>query len=115
MNGSLINTLMENAHEVTPEVGMGATILLWSDRHAATIVGIERKGKKLLVQRDKAIRTDKLGMSDAQAYTYERDEDADTEAFTLRKNGKWVREGTGMKSGTKLAIGYRSEYYDFSF
>mgnify|MGYP001576962564 CR=1 FL=1 len=34
--GSLINHLMSGSKGAEPEVGMGATILGWSDRHPAT-------------------------------------------------------------------------------
>lgn len=36
--GSLINHLLSHSKEPAPAVGMGATILGWSDRHPATVV-----------------------------------------------------------------------------
>jgi len=111
--GSMMNLLASRSKNPTPEVGMGATMLLWSDRHAGTVV--EVKGKRLVWQRDKATRADTYGMSDCQSYTYEANPEGETEAFTLRKNGEWVREGSSMKSGTTLGLGYRREYYDYSF
>lgn len=112
--GSLINNLMGNPTTTAPEVGMGATVLLWSDRHAATVVEVIT-AKKIVIQQDKATRTDDLGMSDSQDYTYERDETAPKETYTLRKNGSWVRAGSPMKDGTRLRLGVRDEHYDFSF
>ena len=115
MTGSLFNDIMGSSQGPTAEIGMGATALFYSDRHAMTIIDIQKNGKRILAQRDKATRVDGHGMSDAQEYEYERNEDGSIETYTLRKNGKWVQEGAKMKNGTRLAIGYRAEYYDFSF
>lgn len=113
--GSLINNIHGNSAQRSPEVGMGATVLMWTDRHAATITEVSKSGKAITIQRDVAKRTDNLGMSDAQSYEYTPNPDADKQVFTLRKNGAWVRKGQSMKNGERLGIGYRNEYYDFSF
>ena len=52
-----------------PVVGMGATILMWTDRHAATIVKVTPC--TIHVKRDKAIRVDGGGMTEMQKYRYE--------------------------------------------
>lgn len=104
--GSLINHVMAK-ESLKPEIGMGATILCWTDRHAATIIKITPKS--VTVQRDKATRTDKNGMSENQDYTYERNENGAIEIFRLTKRG-WRN-----KSGEGLRIGTRREYYDYSF
>ena len=111
--GSMMNLLASRSPNPTPEVGMGATMLMWSDREAGTVV--EVKGKRLVWRQDKATRADTNGMSDCQSYTYEPDPEGRTEVFTLRKNGEWVREGDSQKNGTSLGLGYRSKYYDYSF
>ena len=73
----MINQILAKQTKGQPEatVGMGATILMHSDRHAATIVDVFTKYGRLhvKVQRDKATRTDSNGMSDSQDYTFERD------------------------------------------
>ncbi len=115
MTGSLFNDIMGSDRNPKAEIGMGATALLYTDRHAGTVIGIERNGKRILFQRDRATRADGYSMSDAQSYEYERDADGATDAYTLRKNGAWVLEGTPMKNGQRLALGYRAEYYDYSF
>lgn len=97
-----------------PVLGMGATICLWSDRHACTVVYVGKTGKLVQVQYDKAIRTDSNGMSDSQQYRYQRDPDGIVETYTLRKNGAWVRQGDPM-SGTRLSLGVRRSYHDYSF
>jgi hypothetical protein len=94
------------------EVGMGATILGWTDRKAVTIVAVSKSGRRIMVQRDKAIRVDANGMSEAQDYRYEQDKDGRTEEYSLRKDGAW--RPVGGSSG-QLFIGERDEYYDYSF
>lgn len=111
--GSLINHIMDRdgssvAGVITPTVGMGATHLMWTDRNAYTIVEV-RTAKKLLVRRDKAMRTDSFGMSDSQSYTYEPDPEGEIKIIRLTKKG-WT-----TKHGEKFVIGHRSEYYDYSF
>jgi len=112
--GSLINHLYATSKPAVPEVGMGATILRWTDRAAATIVEVSPSGKSLKVKCDRSIRTDNLGMTDAQSYRYEQIEDIGAITYTLRKNGRWVRQGDTM-NGESLAIGVRDTYHDYSF
>jgi hypothetical protein len=112
--GSLINHVMSGSKDAEPQVGMGATMLLWSDRHACTIVEVSPNKKRIGVQQDNAKRTDNNGMSDSQSYAYSPNVNAPVKYYTLRKNGAWVREGESMK-GSRIAIGYRAEFHDFSF
>ena len=112
--GSLINNLYSGAGGPEPEIGMGATVLHWTDRTACTIVEIPN-ATTIVVQPDKTVRTDGLGMSDAQSYDYSPNPDARKYRYTLRKNGTWVTEGQSMKSGTRIAVGVRDSYYDYSF
>jgi hypothetical protein len=105
-HGSLVNQLSGDA-AVTPEVGMGATELGWTDRHAYTIVKVISP-ITIEVQRDTATRVDKNGMSECQKYE-----------FTPNPIGKVVRLRKTKKGwcykGQRFAIGYRDEYYDYSF
>lgn len=94
---------------------MGATVLYWTDRRAATIVWVSPSGKSLKIRGDKAIRTDSYGMSDAQSYRYEPQPDAPEVEYTLRKDGRWIRKGQPMRGSASLLIGVRDEYYDYSF
>lgn len=121
--GSLVNLLTgtgravdKDGAPVTPVVGMGATALLWSDRHAGTIVEVlhyqsgPRKGqiRAVVWQRDKATRVDRNGPSDTQSYAYEPNPQAPREVFTLRADGRFVRQG----GTTPLALDRRDEYID---
>lgn len=103
-----------------PNVGMGATICYVSDRRACTVVWhstSHRHGMPLrvVVQRDTATRTDKLGMSDAQEYSYARNYMGEKREFTLRRDGTYIAKGETMKRGTRLCVGVRDEHFDFSF
>lgn len=63
--GNLINRIMEQTSAL-PKVGDAATVCLYSDRHAGTVIEVDEKKQTFVVQRDKATRADKNGMSDAQ-------------------------------------------------
>ena len=105
-----------------PEVGMGATLLYWSDRHAATIVGYDTTKQIITVQQDYAKRTDKRGMCESQDYEYTPNPAGAVYNFRWdKKKHQWrqvrFNEETARWNtinGVGLQIGYRNEYYDFS-
>lgn len=70
MYGSAVNRFEEGAQIGELEVGMGATEMLYSDRHPWTVQKII-SDKRVVVTRDKAKRVDRNGMSDCQEYSYE--------------------------------------------
>jgi hypothetical protein len=105
-----INTI----NEIDPIVGMGATINFHSDSKAATLVQISHKGSKIVLQQDKAIRTDQNGVSESQSYNYEPDPNGAIYIATLRSDGRYRLVGSGKK-GKAITIGVRREYYDYSF
>jgi len=119
--GSLVNYLFSRVQNAEPAVGMGATICMWSDRHAVTIISIENG--VLTTQMDKSIRIDDNGMSDSQEYTYERDPNGSLTHWKKNKKGRWVVAFRNPKTGRwnltnggqYLSIGIRDEYYDYSF
>lgn len=110
--GSLINYVWTGYKQPEPEVGVGATLLLWTDRHAYTITKIYSE-RKIGVKRDKAISIGPSRYSsESQKYYYEYDNTSPEEIFTKRKNGAWKKMNTNH---SVLIIGYRDEYYDPSF
>jgi hypothetical protein len=119
MFGNLTNRLLEGGNQPVPEVGMGVTECMWSDRHAYTVVEVykNKKGvvKEIVVQSDRVIRTDTNGISESQNYRYEPDPNGGKKTVTLRKNGRWITQGDPLKGGTGWMIGERCEYYDPSF
>lgn len=108
IEGSLMNHLMAHSKQPQPEVGMGATLCMWTDRHAYTITRVSKSGKMLWAKQDKVTRIDNNGMSECQTYTFEPDPTAEEVCFRLTKKG-W-RGPSG-----RLSIGHRNEYHDFSF
>jgi hypothetical protein len=95
-----------------------ATINSWSDRNPATIV--KRTAKTITVQRDNATN---MSPADHDAYAhgkgkvviFTRDYDSALEVYTLRSNGRWVRQGQPAKSRSTLTVGTRDFYRDPSF
>lgn len=113
-HGSLHNMIAAPATEF--EVGDGATVISWTDRHACTVIEVLRtkdgRVKGYVLQADRAIRTDGLGMSDAQTYTYERDPEGAIHPARIVATGK--RKGQ-VYAGDRKVIRGRAHYYDFSF
>jgi len=116
--GSLVNYLYSRAsgQPIIPCVGMGATILAWTDRYAGTIISVGLNGS-LVVQEDRATRVDGNGMSEAQEYAFDRDLNGRIYDFQPVQRGKakgQLREG-GKKDGYAVLVGDRRKYHDFSF
>lgn len=112
--GNIMNRIAETIPPQVPAVGMGATILMHSDRYPATIVEV-RNPKTIVIQEDHAKRTDTNGASETQTYVFAPDLQGAKHVLTLRKNGTWMKQGESMKHGTIVRIGTRDKYYDFSF
>lgn len=124
--GSLVNHLHARGvkGQPTPEVGMAATMLSYSDRHAATISQVETiRGKLYItVQEDTAVRVDKNGFSECQDYEYSPNPNGRTETFRQDAQGMWERVYKNPETGRwkksqcgGLRIGHRESYHDFSF
>ncbi|APU89102.1 hypothetical protein Rctr85_082 [Virus Rctr85] len=96
-------------------VGMGATEILHSDRHACTVVWVSSDGKKAKIQQDKAIRTDSNGMSDVQSYSYEPNPDAAIRMIRKFNDGCWYTVYNKRAKGNPIRLGVRREFYDYSF
>jgi hypothetical protein len=112
---SLMNNIAANSVQPTPAVGMGATELCWTDRHAYTITEVSPSGRRITVRRDHAKRTDSRGMSECQHYDYSPNPQGSTRVVTLRSNGRWVTLGESAKGGTAWHLDRRAEYHDYSF
>lgn len=101
------------SQEITPEVGMGVTKYVGSDRYPYTVVEVITP-KKIVVQADNYVRTDKNGQSESQEYTYTPNTDAERITITKRKNGRWVRQKESSNS-IGYGIGHRRAYQDPSY
>lgn len=128
-----------------PEVGMGVTLLGWTDRNPGTIIEIFTIGKNLAVrvQRDDAKLVGGSMMSESQDYEFTPNPAAGTSVFMRETDGTWhemtrkikdyiqkphiVRGQTEMRTkavlsprwsktkGTGLRIGQRDKYRDPCF
>lgn len=126
--GSLTNHLHGRATvgQPKPEVGMGATILLWSDRHAATITSVHTKGNDTYVTtQDDEVRVTSGSAHDGSAvYEFSRNEKGRIRHFKATSaDGEWhqirwnedTKRWNRIRGGNSLRIGSREEYRDPSF
>lgn len=118
--GSLMNHVFSSCND-EPVVGMGATILMWSDREPATIIEVNQKKRYIVVQEDHAERIDNNGMSEAQQYVYSPNPDGCKRIYRKMKDGRWREHYINVvtkrliKGGGYLSIGERQKFYDYSF
>jgi hypothetical protein len=107
-----------------PEVGMGATLLHWTDRDGGTITKVWtwRQSTYIQVQVDRAIRTDTNGMSECQSYRFEPNPIGNVHTFRKLDGGMWQAVRLNIKTqrwvkteGSGLRIGEREAYHDYSF
>ena len=107
----LLNVVRVKQEFVEAKVGDGATIVMWTDRHAATVIAVSKSGKSAVIQEDKAIRLGKMEMSESQQYTFEKNPNGAVHKIQLTNKGWRI----GGQRGTKVLIGVRDEYYDYNF
>lgn len=106
---SVVNAILSSTRgEPKPEVGMGITLLHWTDRSAGTITRVGPSGMTFWFREDKAIRTDSNGMSEVQDYRYEPGEGRERRAVHGKRDWKEVR-------GSRIRLGERRAYHDYSF
>ncbi len=108
--GSLNNRIAEDVLSAVPAVGMGATILMYSDRHACTVIEV-KSPSRIVIQEDAATRADANGMSDSQSYTFAANPAGATHVVSKRSDGRWKI----AKSGTVVMMGERDHHYDYGF
>ena len=128
--GSLVNHIYSNMTigAPAPTVGMGATTLSWTDRHAATVVKvIELKSKvwayEIHIIEDKPTVVSGSAHDGSAVYTFEPNPTGYLDIFRMdRKTGKWVRGYTNQQTGRfkqrrngGLILGMREHYYDPHF
>jgi len=128
--GSQTNSLTNHIYsrmtigQPDPVVGMGVTMLHWTDRDAGTIITVDKVGSAVLitVQEDWAFRADKNGMSECQDYTYQPNPTGSVYYFKQDKNGAWQGVRKNFKTnrwvktgGAGCRIGEREKYHDYSF
>jgi hypothetical protein len=120
--GSLVNHLYSRMTIGAPEptVGMGVTMLSWTDRDAGTIVEVNMKRRYIAVVEDNAKRLDNNGISEGQEYEFTPNPDGYVYYYRKDKKGQWRKcyynENKRLVFGNGgLIVGRREKYYDFSF
>ena len=120
--GSLVNHLYSRMTVGAPEptVGMGVTMLSWTDRDAGTIVEVNDKKRYIAVTEDSKVRIDNNGISESQEYEYTAVMDGYRNYYRKDRKGQWRRcyfnnNGRLVFGTGGLIIGRRESYYDFSF
>lgn len=114
--GSLHNRMLENSNgQPVPQVGMGATECMYSDRHAYEIIEVKDE-RHIVVRQYDTKRIDNNGMSESQEYEYISNPNNPTRNLFLTKQGRW-RERVGQRGLGRngWVIGRATEYYDYSF
>ena len=111
--GSVNNLLKARAANQEPTVGMGATELCYTDRHAYTVTAV-MSPTRIQVQKDKATRIDTNGMSEVQEYKFEPSTHREPITLSKRKDGSWREVGQNPRSARQFHIGNREEYHDYS-
>lgn len=113
--GSFQNRIYERTENPEPEVGMGVTEIMYSDRNPWEIIEI-KDDRHITVRALDWKRVDSWGMSEAQEYEYTSNPENRTKNLFLTKQGQWKerigRNGLGV---TVFTIGRAERYYDFTF
>lgn len=109
--GSVLNEILDRCEGQEPKVGMGATVLMWSDREPYTIIKVSKSKKTIWLQRDDAVRTDKKGMSEDQTYEYTPNPNGSIIRARKTVKGKWKVIGTK----STVLVGKREKYRDPTF
>lgn len=124
--GTQTNSLVNHMYsrmtigEPEPIVGMGVTMLSWTDRDAGTIVEVNMKKRYIAVTEDSKRRIDNNGISESQEYEYTTVMDGHRNYYRKDRKGQWRRcyynDNNRLVFTTGgLVIGRRESYYDFSF
>lgn len=94
-----IEELRELYGRIMPEVGMGATVILWSVRRANTITRVITPNK-IAVKQNKTRCKDFYADEDEILDELYGDEDI----YTRRRSGRWVMEGQADKYGSVILL-----------
>lgn len=104
-----------------PEIGMGATIAVGSDKYAGTITDIDKDGV-ITVRKDEVTRPTSFGGKPSQEYIYKPNPKGVSFHFKNYSNGwSYVEQNpdTGrwkkQKANYEVNIGVRKEHHEFSY
>ena len=98
---------LEAVHNIVPKVGLGCTIIYYSDKRAATVTRIISPSKIEVTHNAVRCLNYYAGEYEILPELQER-----TAIFTKRSNGKWIMEGNKSKDGVRLMLHYQHHYID---
>ena len=100
---------MSEAKKADIAVGMGATTGFNGDSYPYTVIAV-LSPKKIVVQADdyKVLEKDAMYKEGSLECEFSRNPNGQTRTLTLRKNGRWVGAGEGMRAGFGWYIGERA-------
>lgn len=105
--GSINNRLEEGRPSLTPEVGMGGTVMMWSDRNPVTV-------SRIISRTRIAVTPDRVTEWDGEyGKAFETVPGAEERIVRLCSDGKWKFEKDAAR--TVVVLGTRQAYYDRSF
>jgi hypothetical protein len=114
--GSLVNAIYAQTRDPGEiKVGTPCTMLFWSDRYPAQITRVSQNGRTVWIRECRS----EPAPGSCNAYTESQawlvgEPFGEERPYTLRKNGKFVRKGDGLR-GQALLIGVAEKYIDPSF
>lgn len=95
-----------------PEVGMGVTYSIGSDRYAGTISRVSKSGKTFWYRKDDVRATKAHNYYGKQSYIYIPRPDGAEIRVSKRKDGRWRESGGSCGS---VFVGEREHYSDPHF
>lgn len=99
---------------IDPEIGMGGTVQIGSDRYAVTIIAVSRSKREVVIQRDMYRWLKGTPGSEDQEYEFAPNPQGETKTYTRRQDGYFYQKGQPRR-GPYLTIGERDAYRDPSF
>lgn len=102
----------ETKKPIIPEVGMGVTYYVGSDRYAFTITEVVSP-TRIKVQEDKVTKW--RPFPESEGLEFERNTDAPVKLLSRRKDGTYMEVGRPMCRGIAYVVGHRRAYRDPSF
>ena len=92
------------------QIGDGVTYSVGSDAYPYTVIGVERNGRKLILQSDDFKRIDSNGLSESQEYEITPNPEGAVIEVTWKPSLGWY----GSK-WSRYSVGHRSAYRDPHF
>lgn len=113
MYGSLQNRLQERMVQPMPEIGMGATELLYTDRNAYEVIAVKDARHCTVREYDCKLKEGSDWLD--QDYEFISNPKNRTANLFLTKKGRWVQRYDNGYYGNYFRLGVADQYRDPSF